>query len=283
MKVSRSLQGTPIILVGLSGLLVFFLLLLPLGSILYEAFQAGGTVWFETFQDPETRHAIWLSLGIVLMVVPINVVFGMTAAWWITRFNPRGRSWLMALIDLPLSVSPVLAGMAFVLLLGPRTPVGSWLLEHGIPIIFSIPGMVLATLFVTLPLVVKELIPHMDVEGKEEETAAVLLGANSWITFYRITLPNIKWSLCFGILLCTARALGEFGAISVVSGRIRGQTQTVPLQIESLYNDYQMNAAFALASIFMVVAVLNTWIKRQLSQHTDQQDQKHTYINGGKA
>ncbi|MGL4752693.1 MAG: sulfate ABC transporter permease subunit CysW [Aeromonadaceae bacterium] len=232
------------------------LLLLPLAVIFIQAFKQGVLVFWHAISEPDALSALGLTALVTLLSVPLNLVFGVAAAWAIARFRFPGRQLLITLIDMPFSVSPVVAGLMFVLLFGSRGWFGPWLSEHDIKIIFSTPGIVLATTFITLPFVVRELLPQMEARGSEEEEAAIVLGASGWQMFWRVTLPGIRWSLMYGLLLSTARAVGEFGAVSVVSGHIRGQTNTLPLHIEILYNEYQTSAAFAVASLLALFGIL---------------------------
>jgi len=213
-------------------------------------------VYLEALKEPETRSAIGLTIGIALAVLPFNIVFGVAAAWAIAKFDFKGKSLLITLIDLPFAVSPVVAGMIFILLFGAQGTFGPWLSAHEIKIVFAVPGMILATLFITFPFIARELIPLMQAQGKDEEEAAVSLGASGWQMFWRVTLPNIKWGLLYGVILCNARAMGEFGAVSVVSGHIRGETNTLPLHVEILYNEYNAIGAFAAASILALLALV---------------------------
>jgi sulfate/thiosulfate transport system permease protein len=223
--------------------------------------QKGFAVYLQAFQDPDTLSAIRLTLLTAAIAVPLNLVFGVVAAWVIGKFDFVGKSLLITLIDLPFSVSPVVAGLVFVLLFGLQGLLGPWLIAHDIRIIFAVPGIVLATIFVTFPFVARELLPLIQAQGNEEEEAALTLGASGWQTFFRVTLPNVKWALIYGVILCNARAMGEFGAVSVVSGHIRGLTDTVPLHIEILYNDYQFVAAFAVASLLALLALMTLLVK----------------------
>jgi sulfate/thiosulfate transport system permease protein len=249
-------------LIGLTLGIVGILVAVPLVNVFVQAFGKGlQTYWDNLIQNPETRHAIFLTLMVAPVAVALNTIFGLAAAWTIARFQFRGRTLLITLIDLPFSVSPVVAGLVFVLLFGLQTPMGSWLREHGYQIIFSPPGLVLTTAFVTFPFVARELIPVLEAIGPEEEIAARSLGASGWQIFWRITLPNIKWGLLYGIILCNARAMGEFGAVYVVSGRIGGQTDTMPLRVEKLFQEYNSPAAFALASVLTMLALVTLVIK----------------------
>lgn len=254
------------LLIGIAlGFFALFLLL-PLVVVFAEALTKGIAPYFTAIVEPDAIAALKLSLAIVAIVVPINALCGLCAAWAIAKFRFPGRSLLLALIDLPFAVSPVIAGLVYVLLLGSRGVLGPLLQEWDIQIIFAVPGMVLATLFVTFPFVARELIPLMEQQGNDEEHAARLLGANGLQIFLRVTLPNIKWALMYGALLCGARALGEFGAVSVVSGHIRGQTNTLPLQVEILYNEYQFQAAFAVASMLALFALITLAVKALLER-----------------
>lgn len=243
-----------LISITLSFLSLF--LLMPLAAIFAEAFRKGLGAYLASFNDPAAWSAIRLTLLAAAIAVPVNTAFGLCAAWALAKFKFHGKSLLTSLIDLPFAVSPVVAGLIFILLYGMQGPLGSWLAEHEIRIIFAVPGIVLATMFVTFPFVARELIPLMQEQGTEEEQAAVVLGAGGWTTFRRVTLPNIKWALLYGIILCNARAMGEFGAVSVVSGHIRGKTNTMPLHVEVLYNEYNFVAAFATASLLASLALL---------------------------
>jgi sulfate transport system permease protein len=238
------------------------LVIIPVVSVFYEAFADGfGAYWKNLTGDPDTRHSIMLTLTVAPLAVGCNIVFGIAAAWAISRFRFPGRTALVTLIDVPFSVSPVVAGLMFVLLFGLQGYFGPWLREHGFRVLFSLPGLVLATTFVTLPFVARELIPVMEAIGPDEELAALSLGANGWQIFWRITLPNIKWGLLYGVILCNARAMGEFGAVYVVSGRISGETNTMPLQVEVLFQDFNSPAAFTLASVLTMLAVVTLLLK----------------------
>jgi sulfate transport system permease protein len=245
---------------GFLGLFV----LLPLAAVFTEALREGLRVYLAAVTDPEARSAIRLTLIVAAIVVPLNVTFGLAAAWAITRFEFCGKNFLSALIDLPFAVSPVISGMIFVLLFGAQGWFGGWLSHHHVRIIFAVPGIVMATTFVTFPFVARELIPLMEAIGIEEELAALTLGASGWQIFLRVTLPNIKWGLLYGIVICNARAMGDFGAVSVVSGHIRGLTNTMPLYVEILYNDYNFAAAFAVASLLTLLAIATLVAKRLL-------------------
>ncbi len=244
------------LLVGAAIAFLGLFLVLPLVAVFAQAFERGVAAYFDTLRDPDARAAIRLTLLTAALVVPLNLVFGIAAAWAIAKFEFRGKSLLITLIDLPFAVSPVIAGLIYVLLFGLRGWLGPWLDAHDMKIIFSVPGIVLATLFVTCPLVARELIPLMQAQGTEEEQAALVLGARGWQTFFRVTLPNIKWGLLYGVILCNARAMGEFGAVSVVSGHIRGLTNTMTLHVEILYNEYNFAGAFAIASLLALLSVV---------------------------
>lgn len=230
-------------------------LLLPLFSVFAEALHKGWMYYINALTEPDTWSAIKLTLLAAGIAVPLNLIFGVAASWAIAKFDFRGKHFLITLIDIPFSVSPVIAGLIFVLVFGAQGWFGNWLSEHDIKIIFAVPGIILATIFVTFPFVARELIPLMEAQGREEEEAATVLGANGWQTFWYVTLPNIKWGLLYGVILCNARAMGEFGAVSVVSGHIRGYTNTIPLQVEILYNEYNYVAAFAVASLLALLAL----------------------------
>jgi sulfate transport system permease protein len=248
-------------LIALSVAFLAALLLAPLAVVFVTAFQSGVEPYLHSFADPDTQAAIRLTLLTAAVVVPVNTVFGLAAAWAIAKFEFRGKSLLITLIDLPIAVSPVISGMLFVLLFGMRGWFGAWLVANGISLVFAIPGIMIATLFVTFPYVARELIPLMQQLGNDEEEAAITLGAGGWMTFFRVTLPKIRWGLLYGVILCNARAMGEFGAVSVVSGHIRGLTNTMPLAIEALYNDYDFRGAFAVASLLTLLAVLTLVLK----------------------
>jgi len=266
-KSQRGTEESPfvkwtLIAVALAFCLVF--LLLPLVNVFAQAFAKGWNYYWSSLTEPGSWAAIRLTLIVAGISVPLNVVFGMAAAWAIAKFEFKGKSILITLIDLPFSVSPVVAGLMFVVLFGLQGFFGKWLDEHDIKIIFAIPGIVLATVFITFPFVARELIPVMQAVGTEQEQAALTLGANAWQTFWHVTLPSVKWGLIYGIILCNARAMGEFGAVSVVSGHIAGLTETMPLRVEKLYNEYNAPAAFALASLLALLALLTLGIKTLL-------------------
>lgn len=242
------------------GFMALFLVL-PLLAVFAEALRKGWDAYWSALQEPDAWAAVRLTLLTAAIAVPLNLVFGVAAAWAIAKFEFRGKALLTTLIDLPFSVSPVVAGLIYVLVFGAQGWLGPWLAAHGIQIIFAVPGIVLATVFVTFPFVARELIPLMQAQGNEEEQAAQVLGASGWQTFWHVTLPNIRWGLLYGVILCNARAMGEFGAVSVVSGHIRGLTNTVPLHVEILYNEYQSVAAFAVASLLALLALVTLVIK----------------------
>ena len=237
------------------GFLALFLLV-PLAAVFYEAFRKGWALYLEAIVEPDALAAIRLTLLVAAIALPVNLVFGVAAAWAITKFQFRGKQFLITLIDLPFSVSPVASGLVFVLLFGTQGWFGGWLQDHDFKIVYAVPGIILASLFVTFPFVARELIPLMQAQGSEEEQAALTLGASGWQIFWRVTLPNIKWGLLYGAILCNARAMGEFGAVSVVSGQIRGLTNTMTLHVEILYNEYQYSAAFAVASLLALLALV---------------------------
>ena len=243
---------------------VALFLLLPLAAVFTEALRKGPAEFVAALGDAETFSAIRLTLTVAAIAVPLNLVFGVAAAWAIAKFEFKGKAFLTTLIDLPFSVSPVISGLVFVLLFGSHSLIGPWLQSHGIQILFAVPGLVLATVFVTFPFVARELIPLMQEQGSSDEEAALSLGASGWQTFWFVTLPNIKWGLLYGVLLCNARAMGEFGAVSVVSGHIRGETNTMPLQVEILYNEYNFVAAFAVAALLALLALITLILKTAL-------------------
>jgi sulfate transport system permease protein len=248
-------------------------LLLPLLSVFTEALHKGVIYYFNAITEPDTWSAMQLTLLAAAIAVPLNLIFGVAASWAITKFDFVGKHLLITLIDLPFTVSPVIAGLIFVLVFGAQGWFGSWFLDNDLKIIFAVPGIVLATIFVTFPFVARELIPLMEAQGREEEEAAAVLGANGWQTFWYVTLPNIKWGLMYGVILCNARAMGEFGAVSVVSGHIRGYTNTIPLQVEILYNEYNYVAAFAVASLLALLALLTliakSYVEWRLKKETN--------------
>jgi len=252
---------TQLILIGVTYFTFVFLLFFPLVLVFASALSKGWLFYWAALNEPQTKSAIGLTLLATAIVTPLNSVFGVAVAYVLTKFDFRGKAILTALVDLPFAVSPVVAGLAYVVYLGSHSVAGSWLNEIGIKVIFSLPGIVLATLFVTVPFVARELIPLMQTQGTDEEVAALTLGARGWQIFHRITIPNIKWGLLYGIVLCNARAMGEFGAVSVVSGHIRGQTNTIPLQVEIFYDDYDFTKAFALASVLVFLTIGSLIVK----------------------
>jgi sulfate transport system permease protein len=249
------------LLIGLALAFLLLFLVLPLAAVFTEALRKGWDAYWTALQEPDAWAAIRLTLLTAAIAVPLNLVFGVAAAWCIAKYEFRGKAFLTTLVDLPFSVSPVVAGLIYVLVFGAQGWLGPWLQAHDIKIVFAVPGIVLATLFVTFPFIARELIPLMQAQGNEEEQAAIVLGATGWQTFWHVTLPNIKWGLVYGVILCNARAMGEFGAVSVVSGHIRGQTNTMPLHVEILYNEYQSVAAFAVASLLALLALVTLAIK----------------------
>ena len=266
-KPSRVQAGTtesPLVRWTLTALALAFMalfLLLPLAAVFTEALRNGASAYFDALKDPDAWSAIRLTLLTAVVAVPLNLVFGIAAAWAIAKYEFKGKAFLTTLVDLPFSVSPVVAGLIYVLVFGAQGWLGPWLQEHDIKIVFAVPGIILATVFVTFPFIARELIPLMQAQGNDEEQAAIVLGATGWQTFWHVTLPNIKWGLIYGVILCNARAMGEFGAVSVVSGHIRGQTNTMPLHVEILYNEYQSVAAFAVASLLALLALVTLAIK----------------------
>ena len=260
------------LLIGIALLFLAVMLVIPLTAVFAEALKGGWRLYLASLSDTEALSAIKLTLITAAIVVPVNAVLGVAMAWLLTRFDFRGKQLLTTLLDLPFSVSPVVAGLMFVLLFGAHTALGGWLEAHGIQIIFAVPGIILATLFVTFPFVAREIIPLMQAQGDSEEQAALILGASGWQMFWRVTLPNIKWALLYGIILTNARAMGEFGAVSVVSGHIRGETNTIPLLVEIFYNEYNFVGAFALSSILALLAIATLAIQDIL---TKIQQKKH--------
>jgi sulfate transport system permease protein len=262
------------VLIIVAAVFLIFFLFLPLAIVFSSALAKGASAYFAAFREPDARSAIELTLLAAGIAVPLNLVFGVAAAWTIAKFEFVGKSLLITLIDLPFSVSPVVSGLIYVLLFGLQGLLGPWLAAHDIKIIFAVPGIVLATIFVTVPFVARELIPLIQAQGTEEEEAALTLGAGGWQTFRRVTLPNIKWGLLYGVILCNARAMGEFGAVSVVSGHIRGRTNTMPLHIEILYNEYQFQAAFAVASLLALLALVTLIAKTVVEWKAKQDNNK---------
>ncbi|MCS0630920.1 sulfate ABC transporter permease subunit CysW [Telluria mixta] len=267
-------------LIAVALLFLTLFLFVPLVAVFTEALKKGWDTYKEAVIDPDALSAIKLTFIAAGIAVPLNLVFGVAAAWTIAKFDFPGKSILLSLIDLPFSVSPVIAGLIYVLLFGSQGWFGPWLMDHDIKILFAVPGIVLATIFVTFPFVARELIPLMQAQGSEEEEAALVLGASGWKTFFKVTLPNIKWGLLYGVILCNARAMGEFGAVSVVSGHIRGETNTMPLQVEILYNEYNFTAAFAIASLLALLALVTlavkTFIEWRMHQARKASVQDHT-------
>ncbi|NKF21681.1 sulfate ABC transporter permease subunit CysW [Solimonas marina] len=264
-------RWTQLVLIAIAVLFLMGFLLLPLIAVFDEALRHGWTLYREAITSPDALAAIRLTLLTAGIAVPMNLLFGVAAAWAITKFTFPGKALLVSLIDLPFSVSPVVAGLSFILIFGRHGWFGPWLFDHDIRIVFAMPGIVIATVFVTFPFIARELIPLMQEQGTDHEQAALTLGASGWQTFWRVTLPNIKWGLLYGVLLCTARAMGEFGAVSVVSGHIRGETNTMPLHVEILYNEYAFSAAFAVASLLAVFALVTLGLKTYLEwRHGDE-------------
>ncbi|MFZ4552783.1 MAG: sulfate ABC transporter permease subunit CysW [Aquabacterium sp.] len=259
------------VLIAVALLFLSLFLFVPLISVFFEAFKKGWEVYVAAVTEPDAIDAMKLTLIAAVIAVPMNLVFGVSAAWAIAKFDFRGKSVLLTLIDLPFSVSPVVAGLIYVLVFGLQGWFGEWLQAHDLKVIFAVPGIVLATIFVTFPFVARELIPLMQAQGQEQEEAARVLGASGWQTFWKVTLPNVKWGLLYGVILCNARAMGEFGAVSVVSGHIRGQTNTLPLHIEILYNEYQFAAAFAVASLLASLALVTLVLKYIVERRVHQQ------------
>ena len=264
-----------IILISIA--LIFFLscLMLPLILVFVEAFKQGVGVYFQALVNPDTLSAVKLTLLTAAIAVPLNVVFGVAAAWSVAKFNFRGKSILTTIIDMPFSVSPVIAGLMLVLIFGTQGWFGGWLMDHDIKVLYAVPAIVMATIFITVPFVARELIPLMEAQGTEEEEAAIVLGANGWQTFWKVTLPNIKWGLIYGVILCNARAMGEFGAVSVGSGHIRGETNTLPLHVEILYNEYTFSAAFAVSSLLALLAIVTLILKTWVEIRQEKQDQRN--------
>jgi sulfate transport system permease protein len=266
------------ILITITLLFLGFLLVLPLITVFVQAFSKGFAVYIAAIKEPDALSAIKLTLTTAAFAVPLNLIFGLSAGWAITKFKFKGKNFLLTLIDLPFAVSPVIAGMIFVLIFGARGWFGPYLFDHDIKILFSTPGIVIATIFVTFPFVARELIPLMQSQGTLEEEAAATLGAKGWRIFWKVTVPNIKWGLLYGVILCNARAMGEFGAVSVVSGHIRGETNTIPLHVQILFNEYQFAASFAVASLLVLLAVVTIVVKSLIEWKYDQ-DQKMSEVN----
>lgn len=270
-RVKKEKNWTKRILISVMFLYLAAFILVPLIFIFVKAFEQGSAVYFAAITESDALSAIKLTILVTIITVPLNTIFGIAAAWVITKFQFKGKQLLLSLIELPFAVSPVIAGLVFVLIFSPRGVLGPIITELGIKILFSVPGIVIATMFVTLPFVARELIPVMQAQGKAEEEAAVSLGANGWQMFLHVSLPSIKWGLLYGMILCNARAIGEFGAVSVVSGHIRGLTNTMPLHVEILYNEYQFSAAFAVASLMSLLALLTLCIKSWVEWRTEKQ------------
>jgi sulfate transport system permease protein len=259
------------LLIGAVLVALVLLVFAPLSAVLVEALREGWGALLEGLSDADARAAVRLTLTVAAVAVPLNAVFGVAAAWALTKFRWRGKALVLSLIDLPFSVSPVVAGLCFVLLFGANSALGGWLVANGLPVVFAVPGIVLATMFITFPFVARELVPLMTEQGTSEEEAALTLGASGWRMFVTVTLPNIRWALLYGVLLCNARAMGEFGAVAVVSGKIRGETATMPIMIEMLYNEYLSVAAFAMAALLTLLALVTLTLKTVLEwRHADQ-------------
>ncbi len=273
MKAPRSREPRAVraLLIGLAVAAMALFLLVPLAAVFVEAFRNGAGAWLAAVSEPDARHALKLTLLVAAIAVPVNAVFGLAAGWALGKFRFPGRNLVLTLVDLPFAVSPVVAGLVFVLLFGRSGFFGPWLADRGIEVVFAVPGIVLATVFVTFPFVARELVPLMQSQGTEEEEAARVLGAGFFTTFLRVTLPNVKWALLYGIVLCTARAVGEFGAVSVVSGHIRGATNTLPLHVETLYNEYAFQGAFAAASLLTLVALATMAAKALVSRRAGEE------------
>lgn len=277
IKIRKPTEGSPVIkwiLIILSLAFLSTFLVLPLVNVFAQAFSKGFSYYVNSLMLPESKSAVKMTLLIAGIAVPMNMVFGIAAAWAVTKFRFPGKALLLTIIDLPFSISPVVAGLMYVLLYGLQGHLGQWLDEHDIQIIFNIPGMVLVTIFVTLPFVVRELIPIMEANGVEQEHAALTLGASGWQTFWHVTLPSVKWGLLYGIILCNARAMGEFGAVSVVSGHITGKTDTMPLMVEKFYNDFNSVAAFSLSSLLAMLALITLALKTWLEWREQKYNQK---------
>ncbi|MDX9736246.1 MAG: sulfate ABC transporter permease subunit CysW [Thermoanaerobaculia bacterium] len=263
---SREPRAVRLLLIGLALAAFALFLFVPLAAVFVEAFRDGARAWLAAVTEPDARHALKLTLLVAVIAVPVNAFFGLAAGWALGKFRFPGRSFVLTLVDLPFAVSPVVAGLVFVLLFGRTGFFGPWLADRGLEIVFALPGIVLATVFVTFPFVAREVVPLMQSQGTDEEEAARVLGAGFLTTFFRVTLPNVKWALLYGIVLCTARAVGEFGAVSVVSGHVRGETNTLPLHVETLYNEYAFQGAFAAASLLTFVALATMVAKAIVSR-----------------
>ena len=277
-------RATRAALIGIAVLFLGLFVVLPLVVVFLGALRTGFRIYLSSLRDPDALSALRVSMGVALIVVPLNLVLGVAAAWAVAKFQFRGKRILTTIIDIPFAVSPVIAGMAFMLLFGAQGWFGSWLAAHDIRIAFAVPGIVLATIFVTLPFIARELIPLMQEQGNEQEETALVLGASGWQTFVRVTLPNIKWGLLYGLILCNARAIGEFGAVSVISGHVRGVTNTLPLHVEALYNEYNSAAAFAVASLLSLLAVLTLVLQKivELHQSGERRSRKEA-VDGGQS
>ena len=277
-------RATRAALIGIAVLFLGLFVVLPLVVVFVGALRTGFRIYLSSLRDPDALSALRLSMGVALIVVPLNLVLGVAAAWAVAKFQFRGKRILTTIIDIPFAVSPVIAGMAFMLLFGAQGWFGPWLAAHDIRIAFAVPGIVLATIFVTLPFIARELIPLMQEQGNEQEETALVLGASGWQTFVRVTLPNIKWGLLYGVILCNARAIGEFGAVSVISGHVRGVTNTLPLHVEALYNEYNSAAAFAVASLLSLLAVLTLVLQKivELHQSSERRSRKEG-VDGGQS
>src|SRR5690554_996098 len=262
-------------LIGVALTFLALFLVLPLAVVLYGAFEQGLQVWWAAINEPDALAAIRLSLLVVLIVVPINLVFGVAAAWAIAKFDFRGKAILISLIDMPFAISPVVVGLIFIILFGSQGWLGPWLAVHNLRIIYAVPGIVIVIAFGTLPFVARELIPLMQAQGSEEEESSLTLGASGWKTFWHVTLPNVKWGVIYGVILCNARAMGEFGAVAIVSGRIRGETNTLPLHIEVLYNEYMFTAAFAVSSLLAALAIVTIVVKSYVEWRDEKQQRQH--------
>ncbi len=260
-----------LLLIAIAFAFITLIVALPVAVVFNEAFAKGREAYFDSIIEPDAIAAIKLTALVAIIAVPLNIVFGLAASWAIAKFEFKGKHFLITLIDLPFSVSPVISGLIYIIIFGSHSLVGQWFIDNDIQIVFAVPGLVLATIFVTFPFVARELIPLMQEQGTEEEEAAVLLGATGWQTFRKVTLPNIKWGLLYGVLLCNARAMGEFGAVSVVSGHIRGKTNTLPLHVEILYNEYNFAAAFAVASLLTFLGLVTLVVKRFIEFKTKKQ------------
>ena len=269
------------IIIVFAVLFILIFVSAPLILVFIKAFEKGSAAYYNAISDPDALSAIKLTLITAAIAVPLNTIFGLTAAWAITKFNFRGKSILTTLIDLPFTVSPIISGLIFVLLFGLQGWFGQWLSDHDIKIIYAVPGIILSTMFVTFPFVARELIPVMQMTGTEEEQAAMVLGAGGWKIFFKVTIPNIKWGLIYGVILCNARAMGEFGAVSVVSGHIRGLTNTIPLHAEILYNEYRMNDAFAVASLLSLLAVVTLVLKKITEAKIKRELAQNKYVSIG--